>query len=336
MINNKHHVVGVLAKSTLCNCGCHGWCSIWQLFEMLDWSFVALAEGVHPRRRHDGQPPDPYWLSLAGCHMGFKAVVILIKGDWAEFCGSLGFPTWASAEHPCVKCVCSRDTLYVTRGLSALSAPLPAKTMAMYSVACNGAEIVIHPVTVELWRKVRVLLFYDLRKNSGNRGRCLMTAIPEHGLEKGDRLEPSPCCRDTGAGFDAAPPERLVFWRCNAQTLTTHRNPLFNAVTHITPERMVFDYLHVCCLGVFKDFLSFVTWSLIDVNAWGVTPLPMDVRQRLSVQRLRSELFAWYGKQIRLGRRPNKVQELTHGMLGTRDEPDLKLHGAECNTYLGV
>ena len=201
IINNKHNLIAAIAQSTLCNCGCRGLCSIWQLFDMLDWSFTALAEGVHPRRRHDGTASDSSWVDLPGAPMGFKAVVVIIKGDWAEFCGSLGFPTWGSADHPCFKCVCTRDTIYVTRGLSALATPLAAKTMDTYLGACAGAEIVIHPVPDALWRRVRVLLFYDVRLN-GNRGRCLAGDIPEYGLETGDRLEPSEWCRDIGAGFE--------------------------------------------------------------------------------------------------------------------------------------
>ena len=133
---------------------------------MMDWSFTALAEGVRPRRRHDGRERDQHWVHLADCPMGFKAAVIIIKGDWAEFCGSLGFPTWGLADHQCPKCICTRDTIYVVEGLSTASAPCAAKTMAMYLAACDGAEIVIYPVSVELWRKVRAL-FFTTCENTG-------------------------------------------------------------------------------------------------------------------------------------------------------------------------
>ena len=50
------HLLCVLQKSTLCRCGCRGWCSLWPVWQMLRWSFECLANGVYPQSRHDGAP----------------------------------------------------------------------------------------------------------------------------------------------------------------------------------------------------------------------------------------------------------------------------------------
>ena len=334
LIHNKHHLVAAVQKSTMCCCGCRGWCTLWPLLRLLNWSFEALAMGVRPAARHDGTAfALPLEASKAGQPFGFKAANIFIKGDWAEFAGTLAFVTWSSATCPCPKCTCDRAGLYVTRGLSALGAASPARTTDGYELACASCEIIVEPVPHALWRRVRGLLFYDTRQK-GVFGRALAAAIPEHGLLKHDRLEPCPECPDIGDGFDRVAPARMVFWRTSAQTVTRHRNPIFNRATGITPSTMMFDYLHVCCLGVFPTFLGYLVWQLILANVWDVQPLPMDTRLKLSTRRLQTELFAWYGEQQRLGRTPCRVQALTAGMLGDKDSPYLRLHAAECNWFL--
>ena len=42
--------------------------------------------------------------TLSGTNMAFKAVVMDIQGDWAEFVLRCRFPTWSSKHHPCFTC----------------------------------------------------------------------------------------------------------------------------------------------------------------------------------------------------------------------------------------
>ena len=60
-----------------------------------------------PTSRHDGSPwipRDDKRKALSGTDMAFKALVMDIQGDWAEFPFSCGFLAWTSKHHPCFAC----------------------------------------------------------------------------------------------------------------------------------------------------------------------------------------------------------------------------------------
>ena len=59
MITFHRHLCVVVRKSELCNCGCRGWDTIYPIMLMLNHSFVALARGILPSARHDGQLEPP-------------------------------------------------------------------------------------------------------------------------------------------------------------------------------------------------------------------------------------------------------------------------------------
>ena len=127
LIGNRHLVV-LLRKREMCQCGCRGWCSLFPVFLFLKWSLAAMKAGVHPHARHDAtvfSPEDVVRSLLAGSALGWKAVVVLIKVDWAEFAVRLGFPTWSSKNHPCMLRHASRDDLFSFIGYSALGMPSP-------------------------------------------------------------------------------------------------------------------------------------------------------------------------------------------------------------------
>ena len=103
----KRNTIAVLKKSELCACGCRGWCTIYHFFKELHWELCALAEGIHPTNRHDRAD----WAEaahkrrdLAGKPMGIKAALLFLKGDWAEFAATFGFPSWGDLLRPCFCC----------------------------------------------------------------------------------------------------------------------------------------------------------------------------------------------------------------------------------------
>ena len=66
------------------------------ILQFLRWSVHALAAGRMPEHRHDGhewRPEDGDRQKAAGASI-IKGALVLIKGDWIEYCLSLGFPTW--------------------------------------------------------------------------------------------------------------------------------------------------------------------------------------------------------------------------------------------------
>jgi hypothetical protein len=110
LVTYKRHLVCVLRKSRICACGCKKWCSLWEIFRWLHWSFRALALGAHPAERHDGRPwelVDHLRASAAGTPL-VRGALVLLKGDWAEYAHSLGMTTWSSSNDPCPLCVCRK------------------------------------------------------------------------------------------------------------------------------------------------------------------------------------------------------------------------------------
>ena len=61
-------------------------------------------DGVYPSTRHNGKAfdsaSDAVRATCAGDTLGWKAILLFVKGDWSEFALTLGLPTWASKAHP--------------------------------------------------------------------------------------------------------------------------------------------------------------------------------------------------------------------------------------------
>ena len=133
-------------------------------------------------------------------------------------------------------------------GWSPISFPSSLTTHEQYQEACDSAEQRVI-TTEELYKTVLQALRYDKRK-SGSRGRALIRAIPQLGLEAGDRLEPSDALPDV-ADFDnlAYFPVSATFWSMAKQTWATHRNPLFDARIGINIDILAVDILHTLSLG---------------------------------------------------------------------------------------
>ena len=56
MVTGIRTLSALLPKTELCQCGCKGWCSFYEVFDMLHWSFLALRVGEWPTNRHDQLP----------------------------------------------------------------------------------------------------------------------------------------------------------------------------------------------------------------------------------------------------------------------------------------
>jgi hypothetical protein len=248
------HLAVAFRKSNFCKCGCKGWCSLFCVFDFLRWSLAALLQGVFPCSRHDLLPwgvLDAFRSELAGSAMRIRGFVVRLKGDWAEFAHSLGFPSWASQLFPCLFCHASKEELYRFRGCNPFDFPYRLFTCNLYLSACAACETVVHLNSEQVRARLLSCLAYDKRTttNSSN-GRALTHAIPELNLDKGDRLEPSRSLRDVGLLATVPLPLHIIFWKLSAQTKTKHRNPLFLDDTGITMATLAIDILHTLHLGV--------------------------------------------------------------------------------------
>eukprot|EP00969_Alexandrium_andersonii_P296532 13103586-Alexandrium_andersonii.AAC.1 len=143
LLTGRRHLLGVLRKSEGCRRGCRGWCSVAPVYEMLAWSLEALKEGRYPLRKHDESawPENSPYSGLAGTPLGCRAVLCEVRGDWNEFCHSLGFQQWSSTWHPCLMCHCRQDSLHSYRGVSLTENNWGDREAGEYDAACASCEI---------------------------------------------------------------------------------------------------------------------------------------------------------------------------------------------------
>ena len=100
MVTGTRHLLAAVRKRLVCQCGCCGGDTYFPLLLWLLWTLECCASGLMPNSRHDKSDWSPqdllYRAALSGTLMAFKVAVVMIKGDWAEFCDRFGFPTWQS------------------------------------------------------------------------------------------------------------------------------------------------------------------------------------------------------------------------------------------------
>jgi len=321
LLSGTRHLACVLDKRRLCRCGCRGWCTIQPVMAFLHWGAAALANGLHPSLDHEGTPwpADDERLSLAQLPLACgPAAVQQIRGDWAEFSHTLGFPTWHSSDYPCLWCRADRDTLYDHEAEWELA------DHASYELACDRCEVHAHITSHAALLQVAALLFYD-KRTYGNRGRCLSQAVPALGLLKGDRLEPTPRLRDVALFETQTVPCTVTFWRQSEETSTKHRNPLFDRAIGIGVQTLKVDSLHCLALGVWQVALSAVLAATIAHDTYGAAAAgatTVESKQQHTFQALTKELAQWTAKR----REFTRVQsELTL---------PLRLKGGEAKTLL--
>ena len=144
VVTNTRYIIALVRKRLTCKCGCKGWCTCWPLLKLLHWSIRAMSEGISPASRHDGRPWEPAdgdRFSAAGSPLRMRGAIIRLKGDWAELCERLGFPTWASGLRPCFCCAAAPDDFYTTVGVSLVDLPWHVNTPHEYDEACARCEV---------------------------------------------------------------------------------------------------------------------------------------------------------------------------------------------------
>ena len=331
LFSQRRHVCFAYRKSEACNCGCRGWCTLEPVFAAIAWSAAALRTGRHPNSRHDGGTwwqSDRARASYAGEQMPYKAILLFVKGDWAELVQRFGLPSWSDHNHPCPYCHVTLADFYAHADFSWHGVGQREKTLQDYLEACSACEIRLM-LSARQIRAVRAALKYDKIL----RGRVLRHAFPHLGLDAGDRLAPTLQFPDIADFSPEQAPREVLFWRPSRATLARHRNPLLSEQTGVTFRSLGVDWLHCLSMGVFAHALGHLLRELVDNNAWGVSAGAAQ-REELSVVQLRADLYDWYRREVAAGKRPSKVQSLTLHKLGPSDNPFLGIRGGECNGML--
>ena len=326
------HLACILRASSMCRCGCGGWCNFSVVLRWIHWNLEALSKGLMPATRHDGSPWGDADSSYKPGASLIKAALVSIKADWGEIVNTLGFVGWGALLHPCYCCCATKDDLDKLGDFSALDEPFAATTQAQYDAACAACETTCY-VDSELKRaRLKGLLIDDVRPRGGH-GRCLIADFGDT-LLKGDRLEPGADLWDV-RDFDVRPiPFTCLFWRTANESLCKHRCPLFSHVTSVTLNTIMIDVLHTFYLhGVYGKYIAHVFYELLIGDAWRVGGADEQAKLKAGIHRLRADLFVWYATQ-RGRENVYRLQDLTLGMLGPRNLPSMTTHAAETGTLL--
>ena len=96
--------------------------------------------------------------------MLMRGLVLFVKGDWAEFAHSLGFPTWSHKTWPCIFCFASLLQLSTIQGFNPMEFPFELFDKAKYEDACDLCEILVTIITEAMKKQIASLLVFDKRK----------------------------------------------------------------------------------------------------------------------------------------------------------------------------
>ena len=116
--------------------------------------------------------------------MSLKGVLLLIKGDWAEYANTFAFANWATVEAPCMFCEAHRDNLYtwIPRA-SPLGLPWKLASDEDYDSCCKACEVRVVIPSAAVHNKILLRLEYDKRP-SGSHGRGLLSPVADVGFDK--------------------------------------------------------------------------------------------------------------------------------------------------------
>ena len=142
---------------------------------------------------------------------------------------------------------------------------------------------------------------------------------------------------DVGDFENLKTPVFVSFWRTSAERGVRHRCPLLSEELGVSLATFAVDQLHCLNLGVLKEYVTTVFWTLLDNNIYGIdNRAPASERHALGILRLRHDLFAWYDKRKKEFPDESiyRMQNLTVKMLGTRKSPSLRAKAAETKFLL--
>ena len=298
---------------------------------LADRSLVAAGiVGVFTATGHVGSALKGDRASMAGSKMAAKAACIFVKGDWSEFCGTLGLPTWQDSIRPCYLCSAHGSDQYVAAGHTEEALRWAPNTNADYEACCERCLRKVKVATIADRDRISQRLRYDKRPNGG-RGRCLTEKLPAFGLEAGDRLEPTDNLPDVAAFESTVPPFFAYFWRTSEESATRRPNPLFRSGIGISvSQNVATDALHAVYLGVMRVWARVADWTCLLSGIFGDVGSGEE-NIAVAILALRSLLMSWCKArhaefpQERLTR----VADFNAKLVGSASNQVLKSKGAE-------
>ncbi len=123
----------------------------------------------------------------------------------------------------------------------------------------------------------------------------MSTNIPELGLQKRNRLEPSELLLDTGAFEEQSPPFSVVFFTGSQHDRAQHDSPILH-ITGMSFDRWGVDTLHSLHMGPFSTAVSFCLRKLLETDIWrpAICGLDQTETAKLALCGLKCELWQFY------------------------------------------
>eukprot|EP00959_Pyramimonas_sp_CCMP1952_P473776 9502316-Pyramimonas_sp.AAC.2 len=328
LLSSKRYLLTTLRKSDECQCGCRGWCSVFPILSCIRWQLESMALGTRPDSMHDLKPWPP-GQEPTQRQLSYSAMLLFVKGDWAEHSKTLALAPCNQNDNCCQFCEMNRfDRHDCSHFLSHDSdEQLPLRDHDDYEKDVQKCEIKVHVASVEQLQSLVSSLrwFKPIKRNAVQlRGRCIYKDVTIGGvvLALGDRLEPSADMTDIAYLGRRTPPFDVTFWRARTHGARAvqldsvhHRCPLFSSdVLCTSPARtLAIDAMHCLHLGIAMRCVAACLWRTILANPWGFNGGESH-KQDLGLRQLWGELKAWQEQHVPQNER---LHMLTAKMMGS-------------------
>ena len=273
-------------------------------------------------------------MTLAGQRLFFRACIVVVKTDWMELATSIGLPPCNDGTRPCFKCNATSHDMCVVCGCSLVELPWRQNEEGEYFNDCTRCEIVV-ALDADDHARIESLLADD-KRSSGSHGRSLLAPVLVDGkqLLKGDRLEPCEAVPSVECFSNVTmfPLVGVTFWRRSLESMTRHRNPMFDPLIGLTPKRcLAVDSLHAFYLGYMKTLLQHIVWYILLSFPYGkIGTLEESLLNNMAG--LSQDLLQFYKAYDKAhpGRKLTRIERgITSHLVGSRAEKKMASKGAE-------
>ena len=117
--------------------------------------------------------------------------------------------------------------------------------------------------------------------------------------------------------------------------LCKHRCPLFDESIGVTPRRSIgIDVLHTLFLGPMLSWGKVAVWAMLTAGVWGQLESSVEQQLKVALLALRAFLIKWYADQQADGLLHTRINYITLKMVGSANDPCLKLKAMEAYGFL--
>jgi hypothetical protein len=323
LTQRRHYIMGVKSLDC-CQCGCRGWCTMQPALAAVEHQMYHLQCGRVPDTTYNGSPLPNNLRYPPGTETP-TAIMLFVKGDWAEHAHTLALSPHSVFWQPCQFCCLCKDELHSHNREISSGMNWPLRTHADYFASCRKCEQV---VTIRHQRDLAALLpnlkWGAHKKGAGGRliwKDCVVNGVA---LQVGDRLEPNENLIDISLLSSVQCPCKIVFWRVRFEDKdrpmdsVSHRCPLFSERIHASPaSTLAIDAMHTLMIGPVMRYVAAALWRIVLRNPYNMNRT-LEAMIGATVQVVRADLLAWMADKANGIPINRQVKGLTVKMLGRR------------------